>query len=87
MALCIINLNEQSYNSGNALLITIAKIENVLKVWRTRDLTIKGKIVIFKSLAISKIVQLVLIKTVPIFYLRTVEHYKKNSIWQRKKQK
>ena len=87
VALCIINLNEQSYNSENTLLITIAKIENVLKVWRTRDLTIKGKIVIFKSLAISKSVHLVLIKTVPIFYCRTVEHYKKNSIWQRKKAK
>ena len=33
-----------------------------------RDLlTIEGNIVIFKSLAISKVVHLVLIKTVPIF--------------------
>ena len=32
-----------------------------------RDLTIEGKIVIFKSLAISKIVHLALIKTAPIF--------------------
>ena len=51
---------EKSFNNH------IAKIENVLRVWRMRDLTIEGKIVIFKSLAISKIVHLALIKTVPI---------------------
>ena len=32
-----------------------------------RDLTIEGKIVIFKLFAISKIVHLALIKTVPTF--------------------
>lgn len=46
--------------------IFIAKIENVLKVWRMRDLTIEGKIVIFKSIAMSKVVPLVLIESVPI---------------------
>ena len=51
---------EKSFNNH------IAKIENFLRVWRMRDLTIEGKIVIFKSLAISKIVHLALIKTVPI---------------------
>ena len=42
-------------------------MENFLKVWRTSDLIIEGKIVIFKSLATSKIVHLALIKTVTIF--------------------
>ena len=46
--------------------IFIAKIENVLKVLRMRDLTIEGKIVIFKSIAMSKVVPLVLIESVPI---------------------
>ena len=41
-------------------------MENFLKVWRTSDLIIEGKIVIFKSLATSKIVHLALIKTVTI---------------------
>ena len=49
--------------------IFIAKIKNVLKVWSMRDLTIEGKIVIFKSIAISKVVPLVLIESVPIFTL------------------
>ena len=45
----------------------IAKIENVLKIWRMRDSTIEGKTVTFKSLAISKIVQLALINIVSSF--------------------
>ena len=32
----------------------IKKIQNILKIWRMRDLTIEGKVTIFKSLAISK---------------------------------
>ena len=41
----------------------ITEIEHVLKVWRMRDLTTEGNIVIFKSLAISRAVHLALIKT------------------------
>ena len=52
-----------------------------------RGLTIEGKIVIFKSLAISKIVHLGLIKTVPIFTVEQLNNIKKNFIWQVKKQK
>ena len=33
----------------------ITKIENVLKVWRMRKLTILGRIAVFKTLDISKI--------------------------------
>ena len=37
------------------------KIEKVLKLWRIRNLTLEGKITIFKTLAISKIIHLSLI--------------------------
>ena len=43
----------------------IAKIENVLKLWRARNLSLEGKITVFKSLALSKINHLVLVKTIP----------------------
>ena len=33
----------------------IKKIENVLKIWRTRSLTVRDKITILKILAISKL--------------------------------
>ena len=36
----------------------IVKIENILKFWKLRNLTIEGRIVVFKSLAISKIIHL-----------------------------
>ena len=43
----------------------IVKIESVLRLWRMTNLMIKGKVLVFKSLAISKIVHLSLKTTVP----------------------
>ena len=43
----------------------IIKIENILQIWRMRELSITGKIIVFKTLAISKIVHLALAKTIP----------------------
>ena len=40
---------------------SINKIQNVLKVWQMHHLTLEGKIIVFKTLAISKIVFLSLI--------------------------
>ena len=34
----------------------ISKVQNVLKIWRMQSLTLEGKIIVFKTLAISKIV-------------------------------
>ena len=44
---------------------TISKIQNVLKIWRMQSLTLEGKIIVFKTLAISKIVYLSIIIKVP----------------------
>lgn len=44
----------------------IKQIQNILKTWRTRDLSLEGKVTIFKSLAISKIVHLVLVTNIPL---------------------
>ena len=41
----------------------IAIIENVLKLWRARNLSLEGKITVFKSLTLSKITHLALVKT------------------------
>ena len=69
MALCgmdCIDLTEEvikilgiyfSYNKkleqGKHFLNHIVKIENILKLWKLRNLTIQGRIIVFKSLAIS----------------------------------
>ena len=51
----------------------IVKIENILKLWRMRQLTLKGRITVFKSLGISKVIHLLLItkiqnNTIDIMY-------------------
>ena len=43
---------------------TVKNICNVIKLWRMRHLSLKGKITIFKSLALSKIVHLALLTIV-----------------------
>ena len=43
----------------------IGKIENVLKLWRARNLSLEGKSTVFKSLALSKITHLALVKIIP----------------------
>ena len=40
---------------------TITSIHGILKLWRMRNLSIEGKIVVFKTLAISKLVYLALL--------------------------
>ena len=44
--------------------IHIVKIESVLRLCRMRNLTIEGKLLVFKSLAVSEVVHLSLITTV-----------------------
>ena len=39
----------------------IVKIENILRLWRMRQLTLEGRIMVFKSLAFSKVMHLLLI--------------------------
>ena len=39
----------------------IVKIENILKLWRMRQLTLEGRITVLKFLALSKVIHLLLI--------------------------
>ena len=43
----------------------ITSIHGILKLWRMRNLSIEGKIVVFKTLAISKLVYLALRNVIP----------------------
>ena len=58
-----------SYNKnleqGKNFLNRIVKIQNILKLWKLRNLTIEGRIVVFKSLTISKLIHLVLVTEIP----------------------
>ena len=52
----------------------IAKTENALKSWRSMNLSLKGKITVFKSLALSKISHLALVKIMPSFIIDQLTH-------------
>ena len=55
------------YRDSN-FLTTIKKIENVLKLWKMRHLSLEGKITIFKSLGISKIIYIYIFHTCLLFH-------------------
>ena len=58
-----------SYNKTleqkNNLLSHIVKIQNILKLWKLRNLTIEEIIIVFMSLAITKIIHLALVIEIP----------------------
>ena len=65
----------------------VKAIETVLKVWRMRNLTLQGKITIFKTLAISKIVHLALVLPVPSSVIKELNKIQQNFIWSGKNSK
>ena len=65
----------------------IVKIESILNLWRMRQLTLDGRITVFKFLAVSKVMHLLLItklhnNTTDLWYKT-----EKNFIWQGKQAK
>ena len=72
--------NEEIRNEKN-FTETIGKIENVLAVWRQRNLTLEGKITIFKTLAISKIVFIAFLSNVPEIITTTLKTIQSNFLW------
>ena len=62
----------------------VNKIEKVLAIWRWRNLTLAGKISIFKSLAFSKIVFISYLSNVPNSIINKIEALQKEFIWNGK---
>ena len=56
---------------------TVTDIQRVLKIWKIRNLTLEGKIVIFKTIVISKIVSQSFITTVPKHIVNELEKIQK----------
>ena len=65
----------------------IVKMENILKLWRMRQLTLKGRIMVFKSLAVYKIIHLLLITKLHSNTIDLLYKIQKSFIWQGKKAK
>ena len=55
----------------------IIKIEKILRIWRVRDLSIAGKITVFKAFEISNIVHLALVETIPNLIIQELNKIKK----------
>ena len=66
---------------------TITKIENLLRVWRQRNLTLQGKITVFKSLAISKIIHIAYLSDIPNYVLESLKKIQNDFIWSGKRAK
>ena len=75
--------NKKKRNEKN-FLDSITKIQNVLKFWRMRRLALEGKIIVFKTLAISKIISLSLISKVPTEIISELERIQKTFLWPSK---
>ena len=52
-----------------------------MKIWKTRNLTLEGKIVVFKTIAISRIVFQSFITTVPEYVVNELEKIQKILWW------
>ena len=72
--------NKKNENEENFIKLT-KKTENVLKIWRTRNLTVQGKIKIFKTLGISKVIHLALVTNVPHVIIDQLNKIQKDFIW------
>ena len=78
--------NHQIYVEKNFLEV-VEKIENVLSIWRWRNLSLSGKITVFKSLAFSKIIFISYLNEVPTTIIKKIEQIQRDFIWNGKKAK
>ena len=74
--------NNKTKQDEKNFLETISKIQNVLKIWRMQSLTLEGKIIVFKTLAISKIVYLSMMIKVLTEIIVEFKKYKNSSFGQ-----
>ena len=65
----------------------IVKIENILKLWRMEQFTLEGRIMVFKSLAVSKVIHLLLSTKRHNNTIDLLHKKQENFIWQGKKAK
>ena len=80
-----------SYNKSvmhdKNFIVTVEKIEKLLNIWRQRQLTLEGKIVIFKTLSISKIVHVAYLSNVPKAIVEKLEKIQSEFLWNGKRAK
>ena len=73
----------EDYNWQNKL----DKIQNIIRVWKLRNLTYFGKIIIIKSLLVSQIVYPAKVIRVPPNFIKSLNKILYTFIWDSKKEK
>ena len=63
----------------------VKKLQKVLHVWGMRFLTLYGKIIVFKSLAFSKIIYIASMATVPTDIIKLLENVHREFVWDKKR--
>ena len=66
---------------------TISKMKEILSIWSHRALTLIGRISVFKILALSKVLYISSMKTVPKFITEKLDNLQKSFVWKSKKPK
>ena len=75
--------NKKIENEDNFIKL-IKNIEIFFKIWRRRNFTTQGKIEIYKTLAIPKVIHLALVTNVPHVIIDQLNKIQKVLIWNRK---
>ena len=60
----------------------VSKIERTLDQWRQRDLTLKGKITVGKSLIVSKLIYVMAVEQIPRRYLEVIQSHLMKFLWR-----
>ena len=68
-------MNQENYHGA------ITNIHGILKLWKVRNIYIEDKIVVFKTLAISKLVYLTHLTVIPNHFSEEVAKIQKSFLW------
>ena len=60
----------------------VSKIERTLDQWKQRDLSLKGKITIGKSLILSKLIYVMAVEQIPKRYLEVIQSHLMKFLWR-----
>ena len=74
----------QKFKQKKNFLNDVVKIQNILKLWKLKNLTIEGGIFVFKSLATSKLIHLALVTEIPTSTISFLTKIQMEFIWKEK---
>ena len=73
---------DKNFEKQENFINLVLKIEKLQRLWRMQNLSIAGKIIVFKTLAISKIVRPALVNIIPNSIILELDKIKKSFIWK-----